>query len=96
MSTLSQQLSILQKQLNANPNMETASQIVSEYFDFFGNEKPLEDLWLLTIGALTNDEVHQTQNAKDRYNLIFFYEFTKLFVEAAAVLNGKSQTKQDE
>ncbi len=82
MSCLPPKLENWKEQLQQQPTQETARAIIAEYFSFFGKEKVKEELWLLTTGTLTNDEMHQAQSAKDRHDLLFFYEFTGMMVEA--------------
>jgi hypothetical protein len=86
MSALPPKLEQWRKQMCENPNQAAAGAIIKEYFSFFGKEKAGEELWLLTTGTLTNDEMHQAQSGRDRHDLLFFYEFTKMVLESAHYL----------
>ena len=68
---------------------ESAWNIIDEYFSFFGLEDVLNELWLLTTGTLCNEETQFSQKAIDRSNLIFFFEYTKMFFEAVQLLHTK-------
>jgi hypothetical protein len=48
-----------------------------------------QELWILTAGLLTNDEMEQVENGRGRHNIIFFFEFTKMFAEEVLLLNSK-------
>jgi hypothetical protein len=89
MSALPPKLENWRLELRQSPNAETARQVIAEYFSFFGMEKAKEELWLLTFGTITNDEVEQVKNGRDRADLLFYYEFTGMMMEATRYLHGK-------
>jgi len=89
MSTLPEILSNLRQELLDKQTKQSAWNIIEEYFNFFGLEDVHNELWLLTAATVTNDELQPSQNGKDRQNLIFFFEYTKMFFEAAHLLNNK-------
>jgi len=67
--------------------------IIDEYFRFFGLEDVHHELWLLTAGTLSNEEMQFSQKAIDRSNLIFFFEYTKMFFEAVQLLHNKHKKR---
>jgi hypothetical protein len=87
MTLLPQILINLRQELAAKQTKESAWNIIDEYFHFFGLDDVHNELWLLTAGTLTNDEMQPSQNGIDRHNLIFFYEYTKMFFEAVHLLH---------
>jgi len=52
------------------------------------------ELWLLTAGTLTHEEMQPSQKPIDRRNIIFFFECTKMFFEAVQVLHNKHKKKE--
>jgi hypothetical protein len=82
MSTLSAEIIAMQNELQQKPDKETAFRIIEDYFNFFSKETIQNHLWIFTIAAVTNDELEQSEKGVDRYNHIFFYEFTRLFFDA--------------
>ena len=87
MTLLPEILTDLRQELAATQTKESAWNIIDEYFQFFGLEDVHNELWLLTAGTLTNDEMQPSQNGIDRHNLIFFFEYTKMFFEAVHLLH---------
>lgn len=79
-----------QDELDSRPKEATAKQIVDEYFRYMDVNSIHEHLWELTHGTITN-ELPETQTGADRHNLIFFYEYTKLFFSAAWFLYNKEK-----
>ena len=84
----------LHQHLHEKQTPKAAWDIIHEYFNFFGVDHVQSELWLLTIGTLTNDEMEKSENGKDRYNLIFFFEYTKIFVEAIHTLYADKVQKK--
>ena len=87
-------LNSLRQELAEKQTKESAWNIIDEYFSFFGLEEIYNELWLLTAGTLTNEEEQFSQKAIDRSNLIFFFEYTKMFFEAVQVLHNKHKKKE--
>ena len=87
MTLLPEILISLRQELASTQTKESAWKIIDEYFRFFGLDDVHNELWLLTAGTLTNDEMQPSQKAIDRRNLIFFYEYTKMFFEAVHLLH---------
>jgi hypothetical protein len=88
----------LHQELADTQTTESAWKIVAEYFRFFGLEDVQHELWVITACTLTNNETQQFQKPTDRQNLIFFFEYTKMFFEAVHFLlnkckEGKAETK---
>ena len=94
MPILPEILANLHQELAAKQTKESAWNIIDEYFHFFGLEDVHHELWLLTAGTLTNEEEQFSQKAIDRSNLIFFFEYTKMFFEAVQVLHNKHKKKE--
>lgn len=63
---------------------------MQEYLACFSMGDVQQELWLLLAGSLTNDEL-PLQTGMQRHNLIFFCEFTLLFMEAATALGIHEQ-----
>ena len=93
MSILPETLTNLRQNLAANPTKESAWKIITEYFSFFELDEVKDELWVLTAGALGNDDLQQSQKGIDRNNLIFFYEYTKMLFEAVDLLHDKRKRK---
>lgn len=87
MSALPTKLEQYRQQLLEAPGPESARQIISEYFSFFGKDTPGQELWLLTEAALIGEEVDQASTAKGRHDMLFFYEFTKMLLDAVYCLH---------
>lgn len=65
--------------------------VFHEFFDFFDGDSPKEHQWYLLIMSLTNSS--DEMGAKQRSNLIFFFEYSLALIKAAEVLNNKRVTK---
>jgi len=50
---------------------------------------------VLTTGTITNDEMQQLQKGIDRHNIIFFFEYTKMFFEAVDFLHNKRKKEPE-
>lgn len=81
-AALPQTLLELHEALRQQPTPQAAWDIVKEYFFFFGTEGVQADMWQMLSGTLTNKEMPNLKKAVDRHNLIFFYEFTLMFIDA--------------
>ncbi|MFC0774280.1 hypothetical protein [Terrimonas alba] len=88
MSALPPFLIKLEQQLKDAKTKQAAWDIINEYFSFFDMTGINKELWMLTVGTLTNEEM-EVQNVKDRHNIIFFYEYTRLFYQAVFLLYNK-------
>jgi len=89
MSILPGILNKLREDLAENQTKKAAWNIIDEYFSFFGLVDIHNELWILTAGTLTNDEMDLSQKGIDRHDLIFFFEYTKMFFEAVNLLHNK-------
>jgi len=89
---LPQALLQLQEQLHQQPSAATAWPVLQEYFACYNQQDIRHELELMLVGSLTNDEMHQLKQGKERHNLFFFYAFTLLFMDAVQVL-GNSERK---
>jgi len=94
MSILPETLNKLHQELAEKQTKESAWDIIDEYFSFFGLESIHHELWLLTAGTLSNEEMQFAQRPVDRSNLIFFFEFSKMFYEAVYLLHSKHNEKK--
>jgi len=90
MSTLPGILKELHQQFTETPVEATANRIMEQYFSYCDAEHVQDELWALTHGAITNELLTDTQTAAERHNLIFFYEYTSLFIKAVYYLHGKT------
>lgn len=61
---------------------QAALAIIKEYYNFFGATDMRADMWTLLSGALGNSEMVTLQDATQRHNLLFFYEFTLMMMDA--------------
>lgn len=94
MSALPEYLINLQEHLSQKQTKAAAWAIIDEYISFFGKEGINNDLWKLLVGALGSDELEGMEKARERYNLIFFFEYTQLFVVAVHLLYEKRTRKK--
>jgi hypothetical protein len=60
---------------------QAALAVLKEYFSLFNPPGLRQDMWLLLAAALSSTEVAQLEDGIQRYNLIFFYEFTLLMMD---------------
>ena len=86
MNLLPATLQTLQQELETTNSPDTAHRILAEYFSFFSLPSIYRELWMLAGATLSNDTINQYNTPPARSDLIFFYEFTKLMMEAAATL----------
>jgi hypothetical protein len=93
MNTLPETLNNLRQDLIKNQTKESAWNIIDKYFNFLGLDDIHNELWVLTVGTLTNDEMQQFEKGIERHNLIFFFEYTKMFFEAVDLLYNKRKKK---
>ncbi len=75
---------------NAPARRQAAMAIIKEYFSYFGPTGMRADMWQLLVAALTNDNMPGLNQPTGLSNLLFFYEFTLMMVDAAAVMNEAS------
>lgn len=61
---------------------------------FYSAEGIKEELWLLTVGFLSSDQMEEGEKGIDRYNRIFFYEHSSLFIDAVNQLYLQQKTKK--
>jgi hypothetical protein len=86
MNTLPASLANLRQHLQQAPAPAAAWAIVEEYFHFIKPAGFQQQLWVLTVGLLTNDEMQQAEKGRQRHDIIFFFEFTLAFAEAVHYL----------
>jgi hypothetical protein len=91
MSTLPLFLVNLHENLATSRTEESAWTIINEYFRSFELQDVQQELWTLTAGALGNNDIQQFQKGIERSNLIFFYEYTRMFFEAVDILRKKKE-----
>jgi hypothetical protein len=90
MSTLPGILKELHEQFTEQPNEATAQEIMQQYFGYCNAQHVQDELWTLIHGTITNELLTDTQTAADRHNLIFFYEYTCLFIHAVYFIHSKT------
>lgn len=93
MSALPECLISLREQLEDEPSKTNAWKVINDYLKFFHVEGVQNDLWLMLVGALTSDETDRLETGRQKHDLIFFYEYTLMFVNAVAVLKEKRAHK---
>ncbi|MEO8406155.1 MAG: hypothetical protein ABI480_16220 [Chitinophagaceae bacterium] len=67
-----------------NSDNESAWRIIDEYFRLFEEKDPQEVLWFMLTTALRAD--NEEIGARQRGNMIFFYEYSSIFFKAAHFL----------
>lgn len=85
MNTLPPSVNSFHESLIQQQDTKAAWNIVAEYFDCFGTEAQ-ENLWTFLVGALSSKHLYQAQKAVSRHDMIFFYEYTKVLLDACMVL----------
>ena len=95
MSALPSFLIQLHQQLAENKTKESAWAIVQEYLSFFGVSGAEKDLWQMLVASLVNNEMDEFKSTRHRYDLIFFFEFTMMFMESVDLLNQQHNKKQE-
>ncbi len=88
---LPQQLILLferMQELAAKPSGQKAAlAVVQEYYSFFGPAGMRKDMWQLYSAAMCNRHLPGLQESDERYNLLFFYEFTLMLLDAVYLLH---------
>ena len=91
LAVLPQALQDLYARFCQQPGSETASLLVKEYFACFGGDTISRELWRMLAGTLSDPRMPQLQKGIQRHNLLFFYEFTLIFMEAAELLSREEK-----
>lgn len=86
MSAIPAHLQNMHAQFTSQPCAATAKHIVAEFFSYIDPARVQEQLWELTHGTITNSLL-DTQTAMHRHNLLYFYEYGRLFIEAVYYLH---------
>ena len=94
MSTLPERHRTFKQQLSENPTKQQLWKIIKDFISFYSSEGIKEELWLLTIGTLSSDQVMEVDKGIDRYNRIFFYEHSSLFIDAVNQLYQQQEKKK--
>ena len=93
MNTLPGVLKELHRQFTEEPTKAVAKEILEHYFSYNDATMVQDHLCDLLHGNLTNELLAGTQTAMDRHNLIFFYEYTSMFIHAVFFLYNKPTEK---
>lgn len=83
----------LHQKLHACQNKKAAWEIVEEYFTCFSMQTVNKDLWTMLFASITKNEEVPMQKGVERENLIFFYQFTLLMIEAVQLLQSKKKAQ---
>lgn len=67
-----------------NSDKQSALKIIDEYFRIFEEKDPPDLLWFLLTTSLRSD--NEEIDARQRGNMIFFYEYTIIFMKASFFL----------
>ena len=94
MSTIPKYLTRLEDKLKAKQTPKAAWKIIDEYFSFMDKQTIHQELWMLTVGTVTNDLMNKAEKGMDRHDTIFFYEYTKLLFDALSFLHDKHKIKK--
>lgn len=73
---------------NGPAAIEACVEIIKEYHSCFDSTDVQQDMWLLLCGTLSNRHMDELGDAENRRNLLFFYEFTLLLLDAVYLLHG--------
>jgi len=95
MSTLSPTHRLYKQILNDNPSKKQLWEIIHDFIHFYSADGIKEELWLLTVGTLSNDQMEQVKDGLRRHNRIFFYEHSSLFIDAVNLLYQEQTHKQN-
>lgn len=68
---------------------QAALDIIREYFKFFGPTGVRPEMWRLLAGALSAKHIPGLKKGVERQNLLFFYEFTLMMVDAVGVISDE-------
>lgn len=94
MSALPKFLKDLESNFLEDQSPHSAWLIIEKYMGFFGADGVNEDLWGLTVAALSSEQVEDMDKGLHRYNLLFFYEYTIMFINAVSFLNERHLQKK--
>jgi hypothetical protein len=94
MSTLPEQHRTFKQQLSENPTKQQLWNIIKDFIKFYSAEGIKEELWLLTIGILSSDQIEEVDKGIGRHNRIFFYEHSLLFIDAVNQLYQQQEKKK--
>lgn len=83
----------LQFKLKHKPSKKIAWEVIREYFMGWHFEDSEEEINDILLGALTSDQIESSEKGKDRFNMILFCEYTKLFIKAVEFLHKKKLAK---
>lgn len=72
---------------NDTARRQVAMAIIKEYFSYFGPTGMRTDMWQLLAATLTNDLMPVFKEAQQCSNLLFFYEFTLMMMDAVLVIS---------
>lgn len=95
MCTITPHLKKMHAQFTASPSPAHAQQIVDEFFSYINPAQAQEQLWQLTHGTITNDNL-DAQTGRQRHNLLYFFECSSLFIEAVYYLHNQPRTQTGE
>jgi len=90
MSNLTPHLKKLNDQFTGNPTPQNARQILEEYFSYTDPAAAQQQLWELTHGTITNDQL-DAQTGSQRSDYLYFYECCSMFIAAVHYLYSKPQ-----
>lgn len=94
MSTLSSSLLEYKQLLSNGPVKEVLWEVIEGYFDACSIEQVKNELWLLTVGILTADNIPEVDNGLERNNRLFFYEHSLIFMDAVFLLYQEHDLKK--
>lgn len=94
MSTLPEIHRDYKQLLTENPTKKQLWKIVNDFIRFYSAEGIKNELWLLTVGILSSDQMEEVDKGIDRHNRIFFYEHSLLFIDAVNQLYLQQESKK--
>lgn len=73
---------------------QAALAIIDEYFYCFSRTDMRQDMWTLLSGALSCKYIQKMKKSVHRQNLLFFYEFTLVLMDAVHSIYARDNNLQ--
>lgn len=84
----------LRRQSGISLSGKQAWAIIEKYFAQYSTPEAQQELWSITVAALSTDQEPRLQKGINRHNLLFFHELTSLLLHAVYQLHQKRKTKK--
>lgn len=70
-----------------------AHNIIAEYCHSFNRGEIHRNMWMLYSAASCNQQMPGLRDTEARHNLLYFYEFTLMLLDAVYELHGRADTE---